>query len=325
MFSRLIQPKILCLTLLLAACGTANSDDDLSANKNENATGTQDSRTLLVAGMSAAATAPSAYKGMWSWRDRDINTETGQQKLLNFAVNNKITSIYISAEWLMRDSPAQLAAFINSAASKNIAVELLFASHDWALTGKHQIAVDHVHKANQYIRSLTGARPVALHFDVEPHSLPGWATNKVSYGNQLIDLYTKLANVKDPSIPINADIAMGYRTVSITRKGITKSLTKWVIDATDSTTLMAYRDYASGADSIIFHGNHPINYAVKKGKVTYLGVETNCGLEPEKITFCEEKRTGLNTQLGIVVSQYTNNPGFGGVAIHDYAGFSILP
>lgn len=267
---------------------------------------------------------PSTYKGMWSWRDSDIVNQTAQQNLLNFAAEKGVNDIYVSAQWLIRDYPSQFAAFINNAANKGISVELLYGDSTWALTANHQQALDQVSKVNAFINSLTGARPVALHFDVEPHTLSDWSTNQVSYGNQLIDLYAKIMAAKNPNLLLNVDIAMGYEYVNITRNGVTKTLTQWLIDNSDRTTLLDYRDFASGDDGIIYHANHPVNYSATKGKLTYIGVETNCGLTPEKITFCEEGRSGLDTELGIVKSNYSCNQGFGGTAIHDYVGYSAL-
>lgn len=272
----------------------------------------------------AAVASPSTYKGMWSWRDSDIIDPTAQQNLLNFAAANGVNDIYVSAQWLISDYPSQFAAFINNAADKGISVELLYGDPTWTFTANHQQALDQVSKANAFVNGLTGARPVALHFDVEPHSLPGWGANKVNYGKQLIDLYTKIMAAKNSNLLLNIDIAMGYEYFNITRSGATKTLTQWLIDTTDRTTLMDYRDFASGVDGIIDHGNHPVNYAATKGKLSYLGVETNCELTPEKITFCEEGRNALDTELGIVKSNYSSNQGFGGTAIHDYAGYSVL-
>ena len=87
---------------------------------------------------------------------------------------------------------------------------------------------------------------------------------------------------------------------------------------------MDYRDFASGVDGIIDHANHPINYAATKGKLAYIGVETTCGLTPEKVTFCEEGKGSLDTELWFTKSNYSCNQGFGGIAIHDYAGYSKL-
>lgn len=272
----------------------------------------------------AAVATPSTYKGMWSWRDSDIINPTAQQNLLNFAVANGVNDIYVSAQWLIDNSPSQLEAFINNAANKGISVELLYADPTWALTANHQQALDQISKANTFINSLTGARPVALHFDVEQHSLSDWGSNQISYGNQLIDLYAKIMAAKNPNLLLNIDIAMGYEYVNITRSGVTKTLTQWLIDTTDRTTLMDYRDFASGVDGIVDHANHPVNYAATKGKLAYIGAETNCGLTPQKVTFCEEGRSSLDTELWFSKSNYSCNQGFGGIAIHDYAGYSTL-
>lgn len=277
----------------------------------------------------SATTAPVAsttylQKGMWSWHDSDITTATARQRLLDFAVANRITVLYIHSEGLLESSPQLLADFINLAASKNIAVELLFGAAEWTFTENHQIALDLLQRANAFINGLNGVKPVGIQFDVEPHSLPSWSTNQVNYGNQLIDLYTKLHQAKLPEMYLNADIAMGYEYVNITRNGVTKTLTQWLVDATDRTTIMAYRDYATGADSIVDHAGHPVNYAANTGKITYVAVETTCGLEPEKVTYCEEGKNALESDLGSVAFYFYGNRGYGGNAVHDYTAYALM-
>ena len=235
-----------------------------------------------------------------------------------------MTVLYIHSENLLRNSPKLLADFINLAATKNIAVELLFGAPEWTFTGNHQYVVDLVTRANAFVASLTGAKPIGLQFDVEPHALSTWSTNEVTYGNQLIDLYTKLRQVKRPDMYINADIALGYRFVNITRNGVTKTLTQWLVDVTDRTTVMSYRDFAIGTDSITDHASHPVNYAATVGKLAYVGVETACAQDPEKVTFCEEGRSALDYSLNNVVSHFSGNRGFGGTAVHHYTSYVVL-
>jgi hypothetical protein len=261
---------------------------------------------------------------MWSWSDSDIGTRAKQNKLLDFSVNKKITTIYIHSEGLLKNNPQLLASFIELAATRNIGVELLFGAAEWTFTKNHPIALGLVTKANAFVNSLRGARPVGLHFDVEPHSLPGWAANQSSYAAQLLDLYAKLQQAKRPDMYLNADIAMGYSGVKLTRNGVSKPLTHWMVDTVDRTTLMAYRDYAQGPDSIIAHGNVPVNYAASIGKRAHIAVETTCNLRPEKITFCEEGNAEMQGALDGVIANYRINAGFGGVAIHDYRAFLIL-
>ncbi len=352
MFLRNILSKPIFLALFLSACGdgggntptetgavvlsrstfsptmtNAESEKRTSdlTTKNSPASAPASQAKTLAVGTTAVLAGSETHKAMWSWRDSDITNIAAQRKLIDFAIDNKITALFVSAQWLIRDYPTQFAQFIDLAASKGIGIELLLGDHQWALAANHQLAVDQVYKANEFVRNLRVSKPTALHFDVEPHSLPDWGKNQVNYGNQLIDLYVKLARVKEPGLAINADIAMGYRFINIARGGVTKTLSQWLIDKTDRTTVMAYRDYAEGADSIIEHVGAPIAYALRHGKVSYVGIETTCGLVPEKITFCEENRAGLNEEIKKVTARFSGNEGFGGMAIHDFAGYSVLP
>lgn len=261
---------------------------------------------------------------MWIWNDSDIGTRARQNRLLDFSVNKKITTVYLHSEGLLKTNPQLLASFIDLAATRNIRVELLFGAPEWAFTKNHPIALALVTKANAFVNSLRGARPVGLHFDVEPHGLPGWEANQSSFGTQLLDLYAKLKKAKRPDLYLNADIAMGYSVVNLTRNGVSKPLTHWLVDTVDRTTLMAYRDYAQGPDSIIAHGNSPVNYAATIGKRAHIAVETTCNLQPEKITFCEEGNAEMQAALDSVVANYRISAGFGGIAIHDYRAYFML-
>lgn len=267
---------------------------------------------------------PSSERGMWLWHDIDIATTAKRNKVFDFAANKKVTTIYLHSEGLLKNTPELLANFINLAAARNIAVELLFGAPEWTFPENHPIALALVAKANAFVTSLQGAKPRGLHFDVEPHALPGWAANQTSYGNQLLALYEKMQKAKLPGLYLNADIAMGYSVVKITRNGVTKPLSHWLVDAVDRTTAMTYRDYAQGPDSIISHGNDPVNYAATIGKRSYIGVETTCNLQPQKITFCEEGNAEMEAALASVVANYRANSGFGGIAVHDYRAYLTL-
>ncbi|ALK97104.1 hypothetical protein AB595_14170 [Massilia sp. WF1] len=262
-------------------------------------------------------------RAMWSWYDTDVATVTKQNTMLDFAVARKVNRIYLQSETLL-GKPALLAAFLDRAAARGIKVELLFGAANWVLPVNHAYVVNLVKRTNTFVASLKGARPVGMHFDIEPHGLPAWNTDPVTLGNQLVDLYGKLMAAKAPGLTVNADIAMGYEYVSLTRSGVTKTMSQWMVDATDSTTLMDYRDYGLGVDSIESHGMHPISYALSRGKHSTLGVETTCNQELEKITFCEEGRARMETELSMVRSYFQGNAGFGGFAIHDYANYRKL-
>lgn len=282
---------------------------------------------LTLASVTTASTvlpsAATATRAMWSWFDSDIGTNAKQKAMLDFAAQRRVNVIFLHSQALL-NKPALLAGFIEHAASRSIKVELLFGAPEWSRTENHYMAVNMVKKASAFVAGLSGARPSGLHFDIEPHGLPDWNQNKVSLGNQLIDLYAKMKVANTAGLSLNADIAMGYAYVAITRNGITRSLSHWMVDTVDRTTLMAYRDYAMGEDSITSHAEHPISYAMAKGKQTMIGVETTCNLEPAKITFCEEGYSRMESNLASVNNFFGANTGYGGLAIHDYRDFRSM-
>ncbi|MFM9435808.1 hypothetical protein ACFDR9_002879 [Janthinobacterium sp. CG_23.3] len=272
----------------------------------------------------AAAVPPAARRAMWSWYDADIGTSARQRAMLDFATDQRVSVIYLHSESLLTRQPALLAGFLNRAAAYGVTVELLFGASEWMLSANHQYALDLVAKSNAFVAGLTGARPAGLHFDIEPHSLPNWKTDQVAMGQQLIDLYQKLARAKAAGLYLHADIALGYEYLTLTRGGVSKTLSQWLIDSTDRVTVMSYRDVALGADGIVAHAAHPIAYAGTLGKLAVAGVETACNAELPKVTFCEEGRLALEGQLGSVGAYFGGAAGFGGVAIHDYRNFKVL-
>jgi hypothetical protein len=103
-------------------------------------------------------------------------------------------------------------------------------------------------------------------------------------------------------------------------------LSEHVQDIADQVVLMDYRDFAVGADGIIAHAENEVSYGDSIQKAVFIGVETQCGLDPEKQTFCEEGEDALDVELGLTVDHYasTDHPAFGGVAVHCYECYRAL-
>ncbi|KFI05632.1 hypothetical protein JN27_19325 [Massilia sp. BSC265] len=309
----------------LPAFRVAQQVDDAPASTTRTVSSMADATmaTVTVSTAAVQSTSATATRAMWSWFDSDIATVAKQKSMLDFAAQRKINIIYVHSQSLL-GKPALLAGFIDRAAARSVKVELLFGAPEWSRAENHHLALDILKRANAFVAGLTGARPVGLHFDIEPHGLPDWNQNQVSLGNQLIDLYTKMKAAHRSGLYLNADIAMGYEYVPITRNDVTRTLSHWMVDTVDRTTLMAYRDYAMGADSITSHAEHPISYALTKGKQTMVGVETTCNLEPAKITFCEEGYSRMESNVASVNTLFGTNAGYGGMAFHDYRALRAL-
>jgi len=278
-------------------------------------------RTLAT--VTATSAGAPAERAMWTWYDADVATTTKQIRMLDFAAARKVTHIFLHSQTLL-DKPTVLTAFLNRAGARGIKVELLFGASEWSLPQNHNKPIELLLRANTFVSRMTSNRPVGIHFDIEPHGLAAWNADPVTYGHYLVDLYTKLMAIKANNLYINADIAMGYEYVTLTRAGVTKSLSHWLVDTTDRTTLMDYRDYALGEDSIVSHALHPASYALSRGKRTVIGVETTCNQDYAKVTFCEEGRVRMEAELAKVGNYFAGHGGYGGVAIHDYPNYRSL-
>lgn len=309
-------PLAALLSAMLAGCGGGAPDTEAGPG------GAPEVSAARLTAVPAAS-----QRAMWSWYDADVRTLALRKSMLNFAVSKGINVVYLHSESLLSNNPAALASFIKLAAARGIAVELLFGAPEWALAANHATALALAQRAYAFIGSLPGVHPVGLHFDVEAHALPEWASQQAALGNQLVDLYRELARAKPPGLYLHADIALGYEYLTLARDGLSKTLSQWLIEATDRTTVMAYRDVALGADGIVGHAAHPVGYAATLGKLAVVGVETACNAELPKVTFCEEGAAAMQQQLDAVTAYFgagASYAGFGGFAIHDYRNFRRL-
>ena len=218
---------------------------------------------------------------------------------------------------------ASLASFSADAMAQSCAeVELLFGDMSWALTANHGKATGYASQAVQTILSIKGARPVGLHFDVEPYTLPGWTSDMQGTANQYLDLLEKLEVIaKNGGVRLSVDIPFWFSGQMVTRSGQTRPLSELVQDRVDRVVLMDYRDTSS---AIIAGAAPEVAYATKIGKDVTIGVETMCGLSPTLITFCEEGLAALNTALTATRAAYASAPGLHGVAVHHYGSYLTL-
>ena len=93
-----------------------------------------------------------------------------------------------------------------------------------------------------------------------------------------------------------------------------------MIGTTDATTVMAYRD--SGSE-VIDVARREVRIGSRLGKPTTIGVETG-DVDPASITFFEEGFNALVDALVEVRSEFSNDPGFGGTAVHDHGSLDSL-
>ncbi len=201
------------------------------------------------------------------------------------------------------------------------------APHDQAIT-RFQSVLD-FNAASAPNEQFDGA-----HFDNEPWALAQWNTDKALTIQQYLTLSTEYIQMRDDAgsaMTISADVPNQFAApsipemVSTTWNGEAKALYKHAQDIYDTVTLMDYRDFALGFDSIDFHAQPWLDYGDLIGKPVEIGVETGSpGGDPEKVTFFEEGIAFMEIELALAETQFLPRPSFDGFAIHHLASFETL-
>ncbi|USB31890.1 fibronectin type III domain-containing protein [Paenibacillus sp. YPG26] len=196
-------------------------------------------------------------------------------------------------------------------------------------------AINEIEKViNFNLSSPPDERFDGVNVDVEPYILGEFGTTKpqlqIDYLN-LLQTMMERRNLSGLNLPVGPAIPRWYDTSNaandITWQGQTKWLSQHVQDITDYISIMDYTDSSRG---IIDGAQGEIDYAnsINKPNSVIVGVETldiaNSG-DPESITFREEGRTYMESQLAAVYQKFSNEPSFGGIAMHHYDSIRWLP
>ncbi|OZB95269.1 Ig-like domain-containing protein [Paenibacillus sp. XY044] len=176
-----------------------------------------------------------------------------------------------------------------------------------------------------------------VNIDTEPYSLGDFKSGKPSVQVQYLDMLKALMDRKQASgldLQVGAAIPRWFDTSvdasSISWNGSVKWMSQHVQDTLDYISIMDYRDQADGSAGIIEQARGEIEYADQIGKPNsvVIGVETidvADGGDPEAISFYEEGRTYMESELNKVYAAFEGDPAFGGIALHHYGNLRILP
>jgi|GEM_PF-5973558 len=263
-------------------------------------------------------------RGMWVW-DATVATDTNKRDdLMDFAVSKGVNRLYLESEELILSNQAAITSFCIAAAQHGIEVELLFGNNQWTYSSNHTYALALATKSAHYVGSLQGPKPIAVHFDVEPHTLPDFETDRDGVFAQYLILLQKLQVAKGSQLQFNVDYPLGFDVLSAKVGSETKLMSAWMYDYVDRGIMMDYRDFADTDDGIIARVAFSMEHAKNVGKTVGIGVETLCDLEPEKISFCEEGEAVMLRELAKVQAVYGDSAAFGGFSIHYYDSYSSL-
>ncbi|GAA3402388.1 DNRLRE domain-containing protein [Paenibacillus hodogayensis] len=318
------------------------------------------SRTVYAqvgAGTHETVVVPKTDRAMWIWEAASYSMllNPGSRQVLDALASDTttfgsdpVTTLYFavgpySGMDVMEDAPSLLRDFISWAHDRGYRVYACIAGgtsppYMGAFEVFHDVALRHFEQVLNYnVGSPHEARFDGINVDIEPYISPQFAENAPSLQLQYLDLLGKMAerrNAAGLNLPIGPAIPKWYDTsaaaANITWNSQTKWLSEHVQDVSDYISIMDYRDTADGSAGIIAGAEGEIAYgeAIGKPNSVVIGVETldiaSSG-DPEQITFREEGRAVMETELDKVYAAFGARPSFGGIAMHHYDSIRWLP
>lgn len=289
---------------------------------------------LVLPAASSVQTSSGADKAMWIWEPWEtIGTSVDRQALVDFAVLKGVNVLYVetgrSTGSYLLDNPNAYKDLITKASAEQIFVYALDGAAEWAKSQNHQIPLSRVDDVLNYNSTAASTEKfTGIQMDIEPYLLKEWDRKKqrekliADYLDLMVKLDHKVTTTSNP-IPFMASIPFWFdnNTYDTTYEGTTKHLAFHVIDiVSGGVAIMAYRDFATGNDSIIYHSQTEVDYAGQIGRRAVIGVEIQL-MDLDKISFYEEGEAYMNAELQIVDEHYKNNSGYGGQAIHKYRSY----
>ncbi|PSK91884.1 hypothetical protein CLV30_13317 [Haloactinopolyspora alba] len=297
---------------------------------------------------------PQSDRAMWVWEPatyqllenpgaRDVLGEFMDDESL---ARQQRSTIYLYADrydgdYALLDRPEQYRSLIAWAHERGYEVHALLGSGSymapmWAYSRHHDKALQLVETVLNYnLSSDPAERFDGINVDIEPHGLPDWRSKRKSVQPQYLDMLAKMMDRKaasgqnldiGPAIPRWLDDNRECQKIIWNHKK--QNCARHIIDTTDYVTLMDYRDVADGPAGIIPHAQSEIDYADAVGKEVMIGVETgqiSASGDPETISFQEEGRTVMETELAKVYAAFESSESFLGVAVHHYDSDRALP
>ncbi|MDH5372125.1 MAG: hypothetical protein OEX97_04185 [Acidimicrobiia bacterium] len=259
----------------------------------------------LVAGtiLGGAGTAAAAgSRALWIWEGP---TETA----IDFAVGHGITDLYLHAPPGFSHNE-MYRTFIDQAHAAGIQVLATAGHPSW--TTDSRTWTDWVDEV------VTFGGFDAIVFDVEPHTLPQWNSNKRKrLIRSFVDSLTS-ASLRAGSLPTYTTVPFWWDDPAFrTRR---QFLVEQVLANSDGIIVMAYRDHASGPDGIIELSQTEVDLAASLNKQIVISVETG-ETNLDKVSFFEEGSTAMEAELSIVESHFASVTSYAGISIHHYGSY----
>ncbi len=271
---------------------------------------------------------------MWVWNVQRVIAPESRSQLLVFCRKHKIDTLYLSAYDLRFPTDQHYRRFNRQAHRAGISVHALAGDPRWGKSQYHHIPLQWIEAVRQFnAHAPREERFDGIHTDVEVYLLSKtWRERPEVLLGGYLDLHAQIAQVLKESpeedrlhggadIPFWFDDDPSYR---ILWKGHVKTPSQHVLDTMDSITVLAYRNFAQGADGTLQLISLEMNYADQIGKKVVVGQETQENLYPAYVTFGGTSCEVLRREVQKIQQGVGRRPSFGGLAFHHYESYREL-
>jgi len=256
----------------------------------------------------------SGRRGLWVWRKEFLRSPDETAFFVDLLRVRKIgvVFLYVTGEDLIARADS-IGRFVELAGQNRIAVHALNGEHEWLL-GRQSAAVAYAAQVAQYNAAIPEKRRfAALHIDVEPHALQGWANPERK--EELLFSYIGLLDGLKASreqLPLVVDIPLWFADREV--DGI--KLNEVVMRRADGVVYMAYGT-ALPRRARFFE--QISRQAMENSSQFWVGVSA------DRKDLCPSPLPEtLEADMASIESTMDPAPEFRGVAIHDYERYRNL-
>jgi len=230
-------------------------------------------------------------KALWLWEtEKILANPIAQQRLITFCKSQGVTDLFLQIPYKAKKEKGKWAILWDSSKFRLLIAELhgadtkvhaLDGEPRFALKEWHGRVIATIQSIIQYNRDVAPQeRFDGIRYDIEPYLIPSFAgVRKEAILNQYLSLLkssqslARKANLTfGVDIPFWLDGRNKFYEPTAEIKG--RPVSELIIDIVDNIGIMDYRTQAYGADGVIAHAYSELQYAAKRNKKVFVGLET---------------------------------------------------
>ena len=233
--------------------------------------------------------------------------------LVRFAVEQGIERLYLHVDQTHGAALARLHRLRGLADAAGIEL--------WAMSGDPSWVFMHEHAVTWQRSALGTGLFAGTHLDVEPYAQDAWDADRGRVIAEFVALLARLSRADER--PLHVAVPFWYHEhPGPGRTGDT--LADAVLDVADAVTVMSYRDFATGPNSLSVIAADMLTRAAAASVPIELAVETNQVPDHPHTTFYQEGAVAMRAVINTMNTFLADHPTYIGFAVHDVAGFRAL-